>query len=115
MKRVTAIIGSVIVITLAVMVGTKLSADAIAVIIGVIIGVAASVPTATLLIWFFSRQQVRVPDESPAQRGNYPPVVVVNPGQGIPPLPSPQPPVMQAPLGGRQYDVVGALEEEGEM
>ena len=42
-------------VTLAVVVGVRLSAEAMAVVIGVIAGVAASVPTSLIVVWFALR------------------------------------------------------------
>lgn len=42
-------------VTLAVVVGQRLSAEAMAVVIGVIAGVAASIPTSLMVVWFASR------------------------------------------------------------
>jgi hypothetical protein len=43
-------------ITLALIVGQRLSAEGMAVVIGVIAGVAASIPTSLIVVWFMGRQ-----------------------------------------------------------
>jgi hypothetical protein len=119
MGRVLAVIGSVFVITAGVLVGTKMSGDAVALIIGVIIGIVASVPTTLMFAYVVSRRngdQIagvgRVGTMGP---GQYPPVIVVNPGTGMPTTwQQPQAPVgLPAPTGGRRFDVVGEIAEEG--
>jgi hypothetical protein len=45
-------------ITLAVVVGQRLSAQGMAVVIGVIAGVAASIPTSLIVVWFAARAQL---------------------------------------------------------
>jgi hypothetical protein len=119
MGRIVAVVGSVIVITLGVLVGTKLSSDSISLIIGVIIGVVASLPTSVLLIWAFTRrssaEQMANARMGQMGSGQYPPVVVVNPGMGMPTTwQQSQAPAMlpAAQTGQRRYDVVGELAEE---
>jgi len=89
-------------VTLGVVVGTRLSSDAIAVLVGVIAGVAASIPCALLLMAVTRRQEERYDDEWDEQDDRYgggrysdrddprsavPPVIVVTPGQSAPQLP----------------------------
>ena len=62
-------------LTLAVMVGQRLSDQAMAVIAGAVCGVAASIPPSLLIIWVTRRK----PGAPPAWTGPYPPVVVVQP------------------------------------
>jgi hypothetical protein len=45
-------------ITLALVVGQRLSAEAMAVVIGVIAGVAASIPTSLIVVWFTARNSL---------------------------------------------------------
>jgi hypothetical protein len=82
-------------VTLGVVVGTRLSSDAIAVLVGVIAGVAASIPCALLLMAVTRRREAereaRYPGEREPYRGRYddprravPPVIVVTPGQASP-------------------------------
>ena len=49
------LLGLAFVITLAVVVGQRLSAEAMAVVIGVIAGVVASIPTSLIVVWVASR------------------------------------------------------------
>ena len=46
-------------VALAVVVGHRLSGEAMAVVIGVMAGVVASIPTSLIVVWFASRPQVR--------------------------------------------------------
>ena len=60
--------GVVFSVTLALIVGQRLSAEAMAVVIGVIAGVAASIPTSLIVVWFMGRNSLARPiiDASPA-------------------------------------------------
>ena len=77
-------------VTLAIVVGQRLSAEAMAVVIGVIAGVAASIPTSLLVVWFASRAGVttRTIVDVPAPRAAEPPepriVVMAPPPQAAP-------------------------------
>ena len=62
-------------LTLAVMVGQRLSDQAMAVLAGAVCGVAASIPPSLLIIWVTRRK----PGTPQAWAGPYPPVVVVQP------------------------------------
>ena len=87
MKTIVVFLCTVFAIALAVIVGNRMSADAMAVITGVACGVLASIPTSLLIIWATSRRErgedwhnervLRSRSMVP-----YPPVVVVNPGNG---------------------------------
>ncbi len=110
------------IVTLAVIIGQRLSTDAMAVMAGVVFGVAASIPT-SLLIALAARGSRR--PEPPYRRDDYQPsppapqIYVVSPGQA-PALPGqgagiqsvlPQPPggaYMAEPA--RRYKVVGDAE-----
>lgn len=113
MKRFLYISGIVFVITLAVVMGTRMSADALAVVIGIICGVLASIPTSAMLVWVMRQRDKQMEMQMGAMRpfgGQYPPVVVVN-GQGTngygstyaPPSLTAGPP----PSGGRSFKVIG--------
>jgi hypothetical protein len=101
-------------ITLAVVVGKQMSAEAMAVVVGVVCGVAAGIPTSILLLVVFGRRdRMRMEElERQARQQSYPPVVVVQGGapQGLPPGP-PQggywPAPMPGPIETRQFHVVG--------
>lgn len=110
MKKFLFVVGVVFAITLAIVLGLKMSSDALAVIVGVVSGVLASVPTSAILVWVL-RQRDRQIEAQMGQgySGHYPPVVVVN-GQGAhgydqsngSPLS-----VGPTPVGGRDFKVIG--------
>jgi hypothetical protein len=83
MRRSVVIIGAAFAAALAVAVGSRMSADAMAVVIGVACGVLASIPTSLVLLWVLARRG-QGPAMGADQRmsGYFPPVVVVNPGPG---------------------------------
>ena len=84
MRRSVVIIGAVFAAALAVAVGSRMSADAMSVVIGVACGMLASVPTSLVLLWALARRGPGVDRVGPAGMGSgyFPPVVVVNPGPG---------------------------------
>jgi hypothetical protein len=110
MKRVAAVALIAFVVALAVVIGQRMSADAMAVVVGIVCGVAASVPTSLLIVFVTGRRWREVRGEESGQRSPYPPVIVVNPGQGVGGasqhpgayLPPPAPPSTP-----RQFRVVG--------
>jgi hypothetical protein len=98
-------------VTLAVIVGNRLSDEALAVLAGAVCGVGAAIPT-SLLILAIARRKDKPEERSqmyPQQQGAYPPVIVVAP-------PSVQqqpfnwnggyPPALASPTQ-RQFTVVG--------
>jgi hypothetical protein len=118
MKRTLAIIGAAFAVALAVVIGNRMSADAMAVVVGVVCGVLASIPTSLLLIWALGRRGYGAGATTEGQARNntgtqYPPVVVVNPGPGygMPGYgPSPPPPIerrLPPPGSPRTFKVVG--------
>ena len=106
-------------VTLALIVGERMSADAMAVVIGVAVGVAASVPTSVLLVALLRRERRSwhsdqpMPPVQPYPQMPQPPVIVLNPGdllgqqanqQQFLPLP---PPEFSQDGGMRKLRVVG--------
>lgn len=63
-------------VALAVVVGNRMSAEAMAVVIGVVCGVAASIPMSALVLALTRRHRAPAEESRPAPR---PPVVVVAP------------------------------------
>jgi len=115
MKRGVILVGAVFAVALAVVIGGRLSADAMGVVVGVVCGVLASVPTSLVLIWALMRRTQGNGAEVVARQGigsgQYPPVVVVNPGPGYgisgygpPPMAAHS---LPAPGGPRSFKVVG--------
>jgi hypothetical protein len=110
MKRFLIIIGSLFSVTMALVIGLRMSPDAMAVIIGIICGVLASIPTSALMVWVLRQREKQV--EAPyggSRAGHYPPVVVVN-GHGQNGYGSPAPPALTASAvlpGERDFKVIG--------
>jgi hypothetical protein len=124
-RFVWMLVGLTFAVTLAIVVGQRLSAEAMAVIVGVVAGVAASIPTSLIVVWFATRslavrsaeparpapppepEQPRVVVMAPAQAGypglvNYPQMA----GALYPPLPIPA----SAPFAPRQFNVIGGVD-----
>ena len=107
-------------VTLAAIIGQRMSTDAMAVVIGVAVGVAASVPTSLLLVALLRRERAGAwrgePPASPAQQLQSPNVIVLNPAdllgqrreQPYVPLP---PPEMNADGGMRRLRIIGSDDE----
>jgi len=118
LKPLVALLVAAFVVTLAVVVATRLSRDAVAVLAGVIAGVAAGIPTALLLVAVTRRREeewVEPYDEAP--RGT-PPVIVVT--SGTPPQPqvpyyAPYPLQAGPARYQRQFRVMGDDEEDGQV
>jgi hypothetical protein len=80
-KHVLAGMAGVFVAALAVIIGQRMSTDAMAVVVGVIFGVAASIPTSLLVVVVTRRAQERGMRDTRGERQQMqPPVIVVNPG-----------------------------------
>ncbi len=116
MKRFLFIAGLLFSITLAVVVGLRLSVDALAIIIGIVCGMLASVPPTLILFWVLRRQEREMKahlGQSAVER--YPPVVVVNGqapnGYGSSPFSPALPAATPAP-GFRDFKVVGQEKTE---
>jgi hypothetical protein len=118
MKWSVIIVGAAFAVALAVVIGSRMSADALAVVVGVTCGIGASVPTCLLLVWALVRRAQGTPDGAQGYgRGgagaNYPPVVVVNPGYGAQSygpalgMASPPPAQLAGANGPRTFKVVG--------
>ena len=104
MKKVAILALVAFAITLAVIIGKRMSTDAMAVVIGVGCGVVASIPTSLLILAVTNRREERQVHRQP----NYPPVVIVNPGSNQPRYL--QQPPFQTPLSQgqeRQFRVIG--------
>ncbi len=84
MKRGVVIIGAVFAAALAVAVGSRMSADAMSVVLGVVCGALTSIPTSLVLLWVLARRGPGADRVAQAGMGSgyFPPVVVVNPGPG---------------------------------
>jgi hypothetical protein len=67
-------------VTLALVIGHRLSDEALAVLAGAVCGVGAAIPTSLLVVVVSRRRDER--GQPPVQQGPYPPVVVVAPPGG---------------------------------
>lgn len=109
------------VVTLAIIIGQRISTDAMAVMVGVVFGVAASIPTSLLIA--LAMRGSRRHDDPPYRRADYQPtppppqIYVVNPGAypgaGEPAqIAAPQQQTFNMPIPTRRWVVVG--EEDAE-
>ena len=105
-------------VTLAVVIGSRMSAEAMAVVVGVVCGVAAGIPISVLILFILNRMgdhKDRPYEGLPGGRyGAYPPVVVIQGGTPasnnlLPPY-YPTQAMVQEPAQ-RQFRIVG--EDEG--
>jgi hypothetical protein len=107
MRKLVALILVAFAVTLAVVVGNRMSTDAMAVVIGIVCGVGASIPTSLLIMAVSSRRETK---EERGQAG-LPSVVIVNPGNQAGPAPNYyQPPSLPPALSQgapRQFRVIG--------
>ena len=84
-------------ITLAIIIGLRLSQEALAVLIGAAIGVAATLPSTLLLVWLVNRPQPIAPPPS---------ITIIPPPTSIPPTAAP---TLPAPAK-RQFVIIGGDE-----
>jgi hypothetical protein len=117
-RRVMLVVALAFAVTLAAVIGNRMSAEAMAVVVGVVCGVAAGIPMSMLLVFIIGRGGRKHPASDEwqaygphgARQGAYPPVVVI---QGGTPAPSGfLPPYYSSPLSSpepsqRHFHVVG--------
>ena len=103
-------------VTLAVVVGSRLSDEALAVLAGAVCGVGAAIPTSLLIVAVSRRRDERRVQPPVPQQGLYPPVVVVAPpgGQQWPNGWNALPPSLAAPMQ-RHFTVVGGAPVDAEV
>ena len=121
MKLVLVLAVVAFAISLGIVVGNRMSNEAMAVIIGVVAGALAGFPMSLMLYLIFRRASEQHEGKS-RQRGQgpspgqYPPVVIVNPGGQNPYTMPGQMPYFPAPPPGsgseRQWRIVGDEDEE---
>jgi hypothetical protein len=75
-RVVITLIGSAFAVALAVVIGLRLSTEAMAVIAGVVAGVAASIPASLIVIWLATRNAVAATAREP--QTNEPRIIYVN-------------------------------------
>jgi hypothetical protein len=115
-KAALGLVALAFAVTLAVIVGNRLSDEALAVLAGAVCGVGAAIPT-SLLILAIVRRKDKSEERSqtyPQQQGAYPPVIVV-----APPNVQQQPfnwnggyPPSLAPPSQREFTIVGGTSME---
>lgn len=116
-KRVVVLLAGVFIVALVVVMGTRMSSDAIGVLVGVIAGVAASVPTALLLIAVTRPRADEEPQVYEERRQMTPPVIVVAPGsapQVMPQYGGAYPQQLSSAPGRRRFRVMGYDDESME-
>jgi hypothetical protein len=108
-------------VTLALVIGNRLSDEALAVLAGAVCGVGAAIPTSLLVVAVTRRRdEARAPTMSaPHYQGSYPPVIVVAPPgvpQGASGWNTLPPPLSAPPLSApqRHFTVVGGPPVENE-
>jgi hypothetical protein len=111
LKVFTGLVVTAFAVTLAVVIGNRLSDQALAVLAGAVCGVGAAIPTSLLIVAVTRRHdesRARPTMYPPAPQGAYPPVVVVAPpgAQQVPNAWNALPPSFNAPVP-RQFTVVG--------
>ena len=103
-------------ISLAVVVGNRLTSEATAVVVGVVCGVVAGLPASVLLLIAVRRLGQRSDAPAAGHQPPYPPVIVINPNASPPQTeinPFAEPPL---PPGGylpRKFRIIGEEDEEG--
>ncbi len=118
LKVFAGLVVMVFAVTLAVIVGNRLSDEALAVLAGAVCGVGAAIPTSLLIVavsrWRNGENERRAQPSMP--QGVYPPVVVVAPpsGQQRPNAWNGLPPSLTAPMQ-RNFTVVGGAAVDAEV
>jgi hypothetical protein len=121
MRRIVVTVLFAFAVTLAAVIGSRMSAEAVAVVAGVVCGVAAGAPMSLLLLLLFNRGPRReVVDGwsnlAPTSNrvGGYPPVIVIQGGSTAPGA-LPPPYYTTVPTGAepeqRRFHLVGQHEE----
>jgi hypothetical protein len=90
-------------ITLAILIGLRLSTEALAILLGVVIGVAASLPSTLILAWTIQRQPPATTPTPAITVVSVPPLASLS----LPPAP---PPFSLTPSSKRQFVVIGGDE-----
>jgi hypothetical protein len=80
MKRLLIVLLGAFVVILAIVVGDRLSADAMAVVVGVVCGIGAAIPAMIVMLWLLGRQQQEEPPAAPAAPAPpMPTIMIVSP------------------------------------
>jgi len=111
LKHIVTIIGLAFAITLAFMIGKRMSADALAIVVGIACGLLASLPPLALLLVVILRRERKEDRARQEDNRAMPPIIVVQGGapQALPPGAQPGYWPMSAPgmQGERTFQVVG--------
>ena len=109
MKKFLFVVGVAFTVTVAVVVGVRMSADAMAVVVGIVCGMLASVPTSAILVWTLRVRDKQLEAQlGPArQYGQNPPVVVINGQQPNGATGAAQPALLNGGNGQRNFKVIG--------
>ncbi|MBI5652396.1 MAG: hypothetical protein HZC40_18410 [Chloroflexi bacterium] len=108
------LVALVFAVTLALIVGNRLSNEALAVLVGAVCGISATVPVSIALFIAASRNWGRAPEPAHYEPRTQPPVIVVSPPQlpqahyGYAGAPYFLPPtISDASLGTREFKIIG--------
>ena len=111
MKRYLAALSLIIVTALLLVIGFRLSQDAVAVIVGIGLGVVATLPTSLVLIYMIMRrdQSSIGQHQSGFSNQQQPPVIIVNGGQqpGLPTNSPTQPGYPMSLPAPRTFTIIG--------
>ncbi|MBN1259152.1 MAG: hypothetical protein JXB35_00585 [Anaerolineae bacterium] len=79
--RFLGLAGGLFVVVVAVVVGQRLSRDALAMLVGLACGAALLAPTVVFAVWMWRRQEERLEEQrrSQSQPSSTPPIIVVTP------------------------------------
>ena len=115
LKVLAGLVAMAFAVALAIIIGRRLSDEALAVLAGAVCGVGAAIPT-SLLIVAVSRRREEQRSQPAVPQGMYPPVVVVAPPAGPQRYNdwNPFPPSLTAPVQ-RQFTVVGGAPIDAEV
>jgi len=111
MKRAIVAFLAIVVVALAIVAGTRMTPDAMAVVVGIVCGIGASIPT-SLVMLLLMRRRDEAQAEPPRAVPQMPTVMIVNPAGGnVAPYQLPGNQYMPPAYGTampRQFQVVGA-------
>ena len=111
LKAAGLIAATAFAITLAVLIGDRLSTEAMAVLAGAVCGVGAAIPTSLLILTVTQRAR-RQAEPTPAPRPQFTPVMMVPPMQIQQPTPAPPPATWENAPIQRHFHVVGEMGQE---
>lgn len=109
-RVLVAVVGIAFAVALAVVVGNRMSAEAMAVVVGVVCGVVAAIPMTVLMLVVTQRMRAREESEEDRLRQrDYPPVIVIQGGTPAPReiFPSSYMPPMVEHGAPRDFRVIG--------